>query len=108
MHSQAQSLTAPTAGQHHPHPNYVAIWAILLVLLGISLALGHIPNPALSGTLIFGIAAIKIGLVMRYFMHMKFEPWLLAVMMVAALLCVLAFFIGVVPDLAWRNGWSGR
>ena len=94
--------------QHQTHPNYLAIWAILLVLLGMSLTLGHIPNAALSGTLIFGIAVVKIALVMRYFMHMKFEPWLLAMLLIGALLCVLALFIGVLPDVAWRNGWSGR
>src|SRR3954463_1815557 len=93
---------------HSAHPNYVAIWAILLLLLGVSLALGQLPHPAVTNTLIFGIATVKIALVMRYFMHMKFEPWLLAVLMVGALLCVLALFIGVTPDIDWRNGWSGR
>ena len=90
------------------HPNYLAIWVVLLVLLGMSLLLGRIPNAAVAGTLVFGIAAVKIALVMRYFMHMKFEPWLLAVLLVGALLCVLALFVGVTPDVAWRNGWSGR
>ena len=103
MHAQH-----PSTHGEHPHPNYVAIWALLLFLLGVSLALGHISNVAIGSTLIFGVAAVKIALVMRYFMHMKFEPLLLVALMVAALLCVLAFFVGVVPDIAWRNGWSGR
>ena len=92
----------------HAHPNYKAIWLILMALLGVSLLLGHLPNAWVGGLLIFGIAGVKIALVMRYFMHMKFEPWMLAALMVGALLCVIAFFIGVAPDVAWRDGWSGR
>ncbi len=109
MHAQQQSLGTSNPEHVDPvHPNYVAIWVILLVLLGVSLLLGRIPNAAVGGTLIFGVAAVKIAIVMRYFMHMKFEPWLLVALMVAALLCVLALFFGVLPDVVWRNGWSGR
>ena len=103
-----QSQSAAAVAQRHAHPNYLVIWIALLALLGISLALGQLHNVAVGNSLIFGIAAIKIALVMRYFMHVKFEPWLLAVLMVGAFLCVVALFVGVLPDIYWRNGWSGR
>src|SRR5437764_14954315 len=101
-----QSQGAAVAHPRHAHPNYLAIWIALLALLGISLALGQLHNVAVGNSLIFGIAAIKIALVMRYFMHLKFEPWLLAVLLIGAFLYVVAFFVGVVPDIYWRNGWS--
>jgi caa(3)-type oxidase subunit IV len=108
MLKQDQPVGHGPSDHGHAHPNYVLIWAALLVLLGISLALGQIANVHVMTTLVFGIAAIKIALVMRYFMHMKFEPWLLAVLMIGAALCLVALFVGVSPDVSVRTGWSGR
>ena len=90
------------------HKTYAIIWLTLLVLLGASLAFGRIGNVHVMTALVFAIAAVKIGIVMRYFMHMKFEPWLLAALMVGAFLCLVALFIGVAPDLVMRDGWAGR
>jgi caa(3)-type oxidase subunit IV len=78
------------------------------VLLGVSLAFGQMHDARTMNILVFGVAGIKIALVMRYFMHMKTEPWLLALLMVGAFLCLLAMFVGVAPDISWRSGWSGR
>lgn len=97
-----------TSEAPHEHPNYVAIWAALLVLLGISIALGHIGNVVTMNVLVFGIAAIKIGLVTRYFMHVKMEPWLITILLVGAFLCLVALFIGTAMDISWRTGWNGR
>ena len=97
-----------TATSNHGVRQYYVIWAALLVLLGVSLAFGRIGSIPVMTTLVFGVAAIKIALVMRYFMHMKLEPWLLAALMVGAFLCLVALFIGVAPDVSLRTGWSGR
>jgi caa(3)-type oxidase subunit IV len=99
------SETTPSS---HSARQYYVIWAALLVLLGLSLAFGQIGSVHVMTTLVFGVAAIKIALVMRYFMHMKLEPWLLAALMVGAFLCLVALFIGVSPDVSLRTGWSGR
>ena len=74
-----------TAGTKHP--NYILIWIYLAVLTGVELlvALLHfLPRRLLIGALIF-LAIWKAMLVALYFMHLKFEPRRLLVMVLAPL-----------------------
>ncbi len=71
----------------HQHPNYIAIWIYLAALTGIELvvALLHfLPRHWLIGALLF-LAVWKALLVALYFMHLKFEPKRLVVMILAPL-----------------------
>lgn len=74
------SETAQTQAHHHPTPRqYVQIAALLAVLTGIEVGLyyteptlGKLVTPAL-----LILAAIKFGLVVGYYMHLKYEKRLL-------------------------------
>jgi cytochrome c oxidase subunit 4 len=90
----------------HEHPNYFAIFIALMVLLGLSIAFGFIGNPVLMNVLVFGVAGIKAILVARYFMHLKFEPRFVTVILIGAVLCLVALYIMTSPDIVWRNGWN--
>ena len=71
----------------HKHPNYIAIWIYLAALTGVELvvALLHfLPRHLLIGTLVF-LAIWKALLVALYFMHLKFEPKRLVIMILAPL-----------------------
>ncbi len=71
----------------HKHPNYIAIWLYLAALTGVELvvALLHfLPRHWLIGALVF-LAIWKAGLVALYFMHLKFEPKRLVIMILAPL-----------------------
>ncbi|MDO8665568.1 MAG: cytochrome C oxidase subunit IV family protein [Gemmatimonadales bacterium] len=71
----------------HKHPNYIAIWIYLAVLTGVELLvamLHFLPRQWLIGLLIF-LAIWKALLVALYFMHLKFEPKRLVVMILAPL-----------------------
>ena len=71
----------------HQHPNYIAIWIYLAVLTGVELLvamLHFLPRHWLIGALIF-LAIWKALLVALYFMHLKFEPKRLVVMILAPL-----------------------
>ena len=59
----------------HKHPNYMAIFWILLsvTVLEVGYSLMKIPRPILITGLV-GLAAFKAVLVALYFMHLKFEP----------------------------------
>jgi cytochrome c oxidase subunit IV len=60
----------------HKHPNYLAIFWILLIVtiieVGYSLVFASAPKPILIGGLV-ALAAFKALLVALYFMHLKFE-----------------------------------
>ena len=105
MHTQASEI-AHSHELPHRHPRYVLVYFALLLLLGASIALGHVPNAYLMNGLVFSVAIVKAVIVLRYFMGLKFEPWLVTAILVGALACLVAFFWGVYPDVVLRTGWN--
>ncbi|MDP3936840.1 MAG: cytochrome C oxidase subunit IV family protein [Deltaproteobacteria bacterium] len=94
-------MTQNTASVEHGHPNYVAIWGILVGALLVSLLMGFIQLPVVTVVLIFSIAAVKAYLVLNYFMHLKAEPFFVVVIVVAGLACLYFLFFGLVPDIVF-------
>lgn len=94
-HSEHSSETA----DYHGHPNYIVTWGILVALLVVSLALGHLGHKQLAITLIFMLAVVKAVMVLGNFMHLRYEPKVMWVMMLFALMCAGFFFFGVYPDV---------
>ena len=86
------------------HPNYVKIWAILVVLLVISV-LGPLMGIRVV-TLItaFGVAVVKAYLVAKNFMHLNVQPRYIAYLLGTALAFMLLFFAGVAPDVMRDRG----
>jgi len=97
-----------TTESHVHHPNYVKIWAILVMLLFVSVlgSMSHVREVVLIAA--FGIAFVKAYLVAKNFMHVNVEkrwvPYLLAV----CLLLIFILFAGVAPDVMKQSGlrWS--
>jgi cytochrome c oxidase subunit 4 len=58
----------------HKHPNYIAIWFILLIVtvMEVGYSFLKVPRPILIMGLV-GMAVFKALLVALYFMHLKFE-----------------------------------
>lgn len=83
------------------HPNYVLIWGILMAALMVSLVLGFMPIPVVPVVLIFTIALVKAYLVLSYYMHLRFEPFYVAVIVVTGLACLYFLFFGLVPDIVF-------
>ncbi len=85
---------------YHGHPNYSRVYVSLLVLLVVGLVVGALlGNTLLAILVVFGTAFIKATLVVANFMHMRYEPWLIYVLMGAFGLVVLALFWFVFPDI---------
>jgi len=90
----------------HPahHRNYVKIWAILVVLLVISVFGPFLHIRVITLITAFGIALVKAYMVAKNFMHLDVEKpiihWLLAVIL--ALMVLL--FAGVAPDVMKDDG----
>jgi caa(3)-type oxidase subunit IV len=96
-------MSAEHAEAHH-HPNYVRIWAILLLLLVVSVAGPMIGIQWVTLLTAFGIAGVKAYLVAKNFMHLNVEKSFIAYMMVTVLLFVLLFFAGTAPDVMKHEG----
>ncbi len=98
-----------TTESHVHHPNYVKIWAILVVLLIVSVVGSMSGIRLVILVAAFGVAIVKAFLVAKNFMHVNVEkrwvPYLLGV----CLLFIVILFAGVAPDvmnhagLHWNN-----
>lgn len=84
---------------YHGHPHYGRVLVSLLLLLCVSLIVGYVFSPGIAIALIFATATWKVALVMRNFMHLKYEPLFIFIAVAAVLLIIFAFFFGVYPDI---------
>ena len=85
----------------HPHPNYVAVWAVLVVLLAVGITMGFVRDPVLGAVLVFAVATAKAFLVAANYMHLKFEPLFVRVILLGGIACVLIALIGLIPDIVY-------
>jgi caa(3)-type oxidase subunit IV len=90
--------------EHHEHPNYVKIWAILLVLLVISVLGPELGIRSVTLFTAFGIAVIKAYMVAKNFMHVNIEPKFVTYLLFTGLLFMLLFFAGSAPDVMKAEG----
>jgi caa(3)-type oxidase subunit IV len=88
----------------HAHPNYVKIWAILVVLLGISVAGPFIGIKIVTLITAFGIALVKAYLVAKNFMHINIEKRFIPYLVTTMLVFMLLFFAGTAPDVMKKEG----
>ncbi|UCE85839.1 MAG: cytochrome C oxidase subunit IV family protein [Deltaproteobacteria bacterium] len=83
------------------HPNYVLIWGILVAALAVSLFIGYMSLPVVTVVLIFTVAVVKAYLVLSYYMHLRYEPFFVALIVAAGLACLYFLFFGLVPDIVY-------
>jgi caa(3)-type oxidase subunit IV len=88
----------------HQHPNYVKIWAILLVLLIVSILGPMIGIRAVTLFTAFGIAIVKAYLVAKNFMHINVEQRYIPYLIGTALVFMLLLFAGTAPDVMKPEG----
>jgi len=82
----------------HKRPNYYLIWLYLLILTVAEVMVAfvsHLPETVLI-VILLGLAVWKAALVAMYYMHLKFEPPRLIVMILAALPLAILLTITVV------------
>jgi caa(3)-type oxidase subunit IV len=96
-------MTAHAHAEHAPR-NYVRIWAILCVLLVVSV-LGPLLGVKIV-TLItaFGIAIVKAYLVARNFMHLDIEKRWVTYILLAMIAFMIVMFGGFAPDVLKHQG----
>lgn len=90
-------------GAENTHPavpakTFLWVWICLVFLTGVEVYLGYIElEPKLMLTILMGLSVIKAGLIMSWFMHLKYEKRSLTLWLVpATLFCIgmmlLVFF----------------
>lgn len=90
--------------QHEPVPykTFILIWAVLLVLTVVTIAVSRIQLDALNIWVALAIASIKSSLVVFIFMHLRQESKLFKIGLVT-LLVIVAIFIGLTfTDVLYR------
>ena len=90
--------------ENEHHTNYVKIWAILVVLLVISVIGPMAEIRWLTLVTAFGIACIKAYMVAMKFMHLGEMPKFITYIVVTCLVFMLLFFAGVAPDVMAKEG----
>ena len=89
-------MTAHVEQEHHtvPYRVYFVVWAALVLLTAVTVAVSYLDMKHVTVLTAMLIAAAKSMLVLLYFMHIRFEKPLYAVMILAAL-GTYAIFIGL-------------
>lgn len=86
-----------------PTRTYVAVWAALLVFLGLTIAVakGHLVRFGAAANLL--IATVKAGLVLTFFMHLRSEGRFLKIMLAVALAALTAIIALTFSDVLFRR-----
>ncbi len=83
---------------------YVRVWFWLVALLAAGLVVMALPVPKLAAlTLIFSIATIKAGLVIRNYMHLKYENLFVIALALVPVLLFIGLAIALIPDIAMHH-----
>jgi caa(3)-type oxidase subunit IV len=83
--------------RHHGKAQFYYVWIALLVMTAIEVYLTYQNmQPVRMLTILMGLSLIKAGLIIGYFMHMKFEisrmKWLTMASLVVCLALMMIFF----------------
>ncbi len=79
---------------------YIAIWLWLVVLVGAGLWVSALPVPKIAVVaLVFGIAVVKASMVMRDYMHLKFETLIIHAIALIPILLIIGLALVMIPDI---------
>jgi cytochrome c oxidase subunit 4 len=81
---------------------YATILVILLFLTTITILVTWIDAGAFAVAIAMGIACVKATLVLLYFMHIKFDNWLIRVLVGLVLLLLIVVFVITFFDYLFR------
>lgn len=82
--------------------NYVAVWAVLLVLTGVTVAVSYLNLGLWNASVAMAIASFKAALVALYFMHLRHEIKLVLGFALFPLLILGLIIVGTLTDTLYR------
>ena len=101
MEAVQAEIEARVAEQHRHHgkAQFFWVWGVLLLLSGIEvyLAYRHL-QPIRMLSMLMGLSILKAGLIVSYFMHMKFELSRMRWLTMSSLVVCLCLMLIFLPD----------
>ena len=109
MTKHAHSHDAPHA-EAHGQAYYIKIWALLCVLLFVSIVGPMLGIKVVTLITAFGIAIVKAWIVASKFMHLNIEKKYISMLMLVMVAAVLLFWFAVAPDVMKHEGqgWTNE
>jgi cytochrome c oxidase subunit 4 len=75
------------------------VWGALLLMTAVEVYLAYIHLEAVKMlTILLGLSVVKAGLIISYFMHLKYESTRMKVMLMASLIACLCLMSAFFPD----------
>src|SRR3990167_2383297 len=95
------------AAEHHivPVPVYLGVFATLMVLTAITVAVARLDLGPLNNLVALGIAIAKATLVVLFFMHVRYSTRLIPLVIVAGVFW-LVILLGLTAADYFSRGWS--
>ena len=85
--------------RHHGKSQFFWVWGSLLVMTGIEVYLGYQNmEPVRMLSMLMGLSLLKAGLIIAYFMHMRFEISRMQWLTMSSLLVCLSLMCIFFPD----------
>jgi caa(3)-type oxidase subunit IV len=81
------------------YTHYFRIWVWLLGLMITSVVASFLLPKSVALVLVFAVAWAKAVLVALYYMHLKYEKWQLAALVIIPLLLLIGLTLPLVPDI---------
>jgi cytochrome c oxidase subunit 4 len=85
-----------------PYGTYVMIWFGLIMLTGLTITVAGLHLGAFSVMTAILIAGIKSGLVLYYFMHLKYEDSVFKIMLMLAVITMVVIMVLTFADVSFR------
>lgn len=82
---------------------YFIVFALLLVLLALTIAAARIADPVLNTVVALTIASTKAGLIIVYFMHLRFSTPLTKVIAISGFIWLAILIVFTLSDFATRS-----
>ena len=88
----------------HSHPNYLKVYAVLVVLLAVSVFGPMLGIRTVTLIAAFGIALVKAYMVAKNFMHLNVEKRWIHWSLGLALVFMVLLYAGISPDVGRDSG----
>jgi cytochrome c oxidase subunit 4 len=95
------------SGHVSPKGVYYAIFATLMVLTGVTVAVAYIDLGMFNPLVALGIAIFKATLVILYFMHVKYSSRMTKLTVATALFFLAILLLETMMDYATRGNFGG-
>ena len=84
----------------HSNRLYFTIWLYLLVLTAVEVVLAYVQlfSTGVMMFILMALSLLKAGLIVGYFMHLKFERMTLTLSLIPAVVVVIALLFVFFPD----------